>query len=98
VRYLHQLNLVSREREPGSRRDQYVLHDDTWSQLVARREQVLERPEDAPFGGIAQVFFSVLSLLSVPAPSAGGGTTPVPAESACQSPQTASTARKETSQ
>jgi DNA-binding transcriptional regulator GbsR (MarR family) len=53
VRYLHQLNMVSREREPGSRRDHYVLHDDTWSKLIARREQVLERWQASAAEGIA---------------------------------------------
>lgn len=28
--YLAQVNMVSREREPGSRRDRYVLHNELW--------------------------------------------------------------------
>ncbi len=43
VRYLAQLNMVSRERETGSRRDCYALHDDAWYEIVARRERLLER-------------------------------------------------------
>src|SRR5689334_8994349 len=30
VRYLAQVNLATREREPGSRRDYYQVHDDVW--------------------------------------------------------------------
>jgi DNA-binding transcriptional regulator GbsR (MarR family) len=43
VKYLTQLGLVSRERQPGTRRHRYLLQDPTWYELVARREQVLER-------------------------------------------------------
>lgn len=43
VRYLMQVGMVSREREPGSRRDHYVLHDDVLWQSTLQREQVLER-------------------------------------------------------
>jgi DNA-binding transcriptional regulator GbsR (MarR family) len=45
VRYLIPLNLVSREREPGSRRDCYRVHDDVWYEAIARRDQVLARWE-----------------------------------------------------
>ncbi len=34
VRYLIQVNLVSREREPGSRRDHYRVDDDVWYQSM----------------------------------------------------------------
>jgi predicted transcriptional regulator len=43
VRYLVQLNLVVREREPGSRRDHYRVHDDAWYESAVRREQLLAR-------------------------------------------------------
>jgi DNA-binding transcriptional regulator GbsR (MarR family) len=43
VRYLGQVGMVIRERQPGSRRDQYALQGDTWYELVARREQLLDR-------------------------------------------------------
>jgi DNA-binding transcriptional regulator GbsR (MarR family) len=43
VRYLSQVGMLRRERQRGSRRDHYVLHDDTWYELVARREQLLDR-------------------------------------------------------
>jgi DNA-binding transcriptional regulator GbsR (MarR family) len=43
VKYLTQLELVGRERQPGSRRQRYFLQDPTWYELVTRREQILER-------------------------------------------------------
>lgn len=43
MRYLIQLNLASREREPGSRRDVYVVHDDVWYEASLRRDQMLLR-------------------------------------------------------
>jgi predicted transcriptional regulator len=45
VRYLIQVGLASREREPGSRRDCYRVHDDIWHEAIARRDQVLARWE-----------------------------------------------------
>ncbi|MEV7724504.1 GbsR/MarR family transcriptional regulator [Streptomyces sp. NPDC101733] len=41
VAYLTQVNMVSREREPGSRRDRYVLHNELWYETFTRRDQVL---------------------------------------------------------
>jgi DNA-binding transcriptional regulator GbsR (MarR family) len=52
VRYLAQVNLASREREPGSRRDYYRVHDDVWYEAIARREQVLARWERSLREGI----------------------------------------------
>lgn len=43
VRYLSQVGILGRERQPGSRRDHYVLHDTSWFEMVARRDQLLER-------------------------------------------------------
>ncbi len=43
VRYLIQVNLAGREREPGSRRDIYGVHGDIWYEAVLRREHVLAR-------------------------------------------------------
>src|SRR5690349_19613035 len=34
VRYLTQFNLIRREREPGSRRDVYVLYRDNWYEAI----------------------------------------------------------------
>ncbi|MGA8114622.1 MAG: MarR family transcriptional regulator [Actinocatenispora sp.] len=55
VRYLGQINLVSREREPGSRRDHFVVRDDVWQQLIGRRDQILVRVEDSLRDGITLV-------------------------------------------
>jgi predicted transcriptional regulator len=52
VRYLAQLNLVAREREPGSRRDHYRVHDDAWYESATRREQLLSRWERSVGEGI----------------------------------------------
>jgi DNA-binding transcriptional regulator GbsR (MarR family) len=52
VRYLAQVNLASREREPGSRRDYYRVHDDVWYEAIARRDQVLARWERSLLEGI----------------------------------------------
>jgi predicted transcriptional regulator len=43
VRYLTQVNLASREREPGSRRDYYRVHEDAWYNSAIHREQMLTR-------------------------------------------------------
>jgi DNA-binding transcriptional regulator GbsR (MarR family) len=43
VKYLHQIGMVRRQRQPGSRRELYVLQDPTWYEAVARREQVMDR-------------------------------------------------------
>ena len=42
VAYLTQVGMLRRERQPGSRREHYVLHHDTWYELVARREHLLD--------------------------------------------------------
>ncbi|HSJ44381.1 MAG TPA: MarR family transcriptional regulator [Euzebyales bacterium] len=41
VRYLEQLALVVREREPGSRRDHYRVDQDVWHELYAQRDRLL---------------------------------------------------------
>jgi DNA-binding transcriptional regulator GbsR (MarR family) len=45
VRYLTQAGMVGREREPGSRRDRYRLHNDLWFETFTRRDQLLARWE-----------------------------------------------------
>ena len=45
VRYLIQLGLVHKEREPGSRRDYYRMPDDVWSDMFRLRDQVMRRWE-----------------------------------------------------
>jgi predicted transcriptional regulator len=52
VRYLIPLNLVRRERDPGSRRDHYQVHDDAWYESTVRREQLLARWEESVRQGI----------------------------------------------
>lgn len=41
VRYLTQVRIVSREREPGSRRDVYRMRDDVWYEATFRKDQML---------------------------------------------------------
>jgi predicted transcriptional regulator len=41
VRYLTQLGMASREREPGSRRDHYVVRDDVWQRMMAQRDRLM---------------------------------------------------------
>ncbi|MET9621185.1 MULTISPECIES: MarR family transcriptional regulator [unclassified Streptomyces] len=45
VRYLTQVNMISRERDPGTRRDRYVLHTELWYETFTRRDQLLTRWE-----------------------------------------------------
>jgi predicted transcriptional regulator len=52
VSYLVQVNLVSREAEPGSRREHYRVHSDTWYEAIARKDQVLDRCERSLREGI----------------------------------------------
>ena len=43
VRYLTQVGLVTREGEPGSRRDVYRLHQEVWYEAIVNREPLLAR-------------------------------------------------------
>ncbi|MEU7137149.1 MarR family transcriptional regulator [Streptomyces sp. NPDC046261] len=45
VRYLTHVNMIGREREPGSRRDRYRLYSDVWYETLTRRDQLLTRWE-----------------------------------------------------
>ncbi|MER6094366.1 MarR family transcriptional regulator [Streptomyces sp. NPDC001728] len=45
IRYLSQVSMVSRERDPGTRRERYVLHNELWYETFTRRDQVLTRWE-----------------------------------------------------
>ncbi|MFI0817254.1 GbsR/MarR family transcriptional regulator [Streptomyces sp. NPDC021098] len=45
IRYLAQVDLVAREREPGSRRERYRLYNEVWYETLTRRDQVLTRWE-----------------------------------------------------
>jgi DNA-binding transcriptional regulator GbsR (MarR family) len=41
IRYLAQVGIVTRERERGSRRDLFRVHEDVWQETALRREQML---------------------------------------------------------
>ena len=41
VRYLAQVGMIGRQREPGSRRDVYLLRNDLWYEMILGRGQVL---------------------------------------------------------
>ncbi|MFC8420810.1 GbsR/MarR family transcriptional regulator [Streptomyces sp. NPDC057236] len=55
VRYLSQVHMVSREREPGSRRERYRVHGDQWYEALTNREVVIKRWEDALREGVASL-------------------------------------------
>lgn len=52
VRYLNQFNLIRREREPGSRRDQYVVENDAWYEAVVHRDEAILRWQTSAREGI----------------------------------------------
>ncbi|WP_423835616.1 GbsR/MarR family transcriptional regulator [Streptomyces tubbatahanensis] len=43
VRYLSQVGMVSRQRDPGSRRERYLLHQDVWYTSLLSRDNLLNR-------------------------------------------------------
>ena len=45
VRYLIQVGLVARERETGSRRDHFVLHNDVFYELMSQDARALDKWE-----------------------------------------------------
>jgi DNA-binding transcriptional ArsR family regulator len=53
MRYLTQVNLASREREPGSRRDRFRVHGDVWYEAAVHRDHLLVRWAAALREGIA---------------------------------------------
>lgn len=55
VRYLAQQHMVSREREPGSRRERYRVHGDQWYEALANRDAVIRRWEDALREGVTSL-------------------------------------------
>ncbi|MEU2156837.1 MarR family transcriptional regulator [Streptomyces sp. NPDC019396] len=55
IRYLSQVNMVSREREPGSRRDRYRVHSNQWYEALANRDNVLKRWEGTFRDGVADL-------------------------------------------
>ncbi|MEV6758956.1 MarR family transcriptional regulator [Streptomyces sp. NPDC051214] len=55
VRYLTQQHMVSREREPGSRRDIFRVHSNQWYEALANRDGILKRWENALSEGVASL-------------------------------------------
>lgn len=53
VRYLAQVRLVSREREPGSRRERYRVHSDQWYEALTNREAIIKRWQESLREGVA---------------------------------------------
>ncbi|OKI00280.1 MarR family transcriptional regulator [Streptomyces sp. CB02923] len=46
IRYLVQVGMVRREREPGTRRDRYRLQNELWYETLGNRDHMLTRWED----------------------------------------------------
>jgi len=55
VRYLQQLRMIHREREPGSRRDVYVVADDAWHDMMLNSPRIYEPLTAALRDGVDQV-------------------------------------------
>ncbi|WP_345749334.1 MarR family transcriptional regulator [Streptomyces sp. ODS28] len=55
VRYLSQVHMVSREREPGSRRERYRVHADLWYETFTNRDQLLSRWHATLAAGAEQI-------------------------------------------
>ncbi|MFI1394200.1 GbsR/MarR family transcriptional regulator [Streptomyces sp. NPDC020681] len=52
VRYLSQQHMVSREREPGSRRERYRVHSNQWYEALTNRDAIIKRWGDALREGV----------------------------------------------
>jgi DNA-binding transcriptional regulator GbsR (MarR family) len=52
VRYLTQVGMLVRGREPGARRDHFRLHDDVWAEMYTSRLVVLRHWEEALAEGV----------------------------------------------
>ncbi|MFJ2474147.1 GbsR/MarR family transcriptional regulator [Streptomyces sp. NPDC087659] len=55
VRYLSQQHMVSREREPGSRRERYRVHSDQWYEALTNRDAILKRWSDSLREGVTSL-------------------------------------------
>ncbi|WP_369182061.1 GbsR/MarR family transcriptional regulator [Streptomyces sp. Y1] len=55
LRHLIRLGLVTREREPGERRDRYRILDDLWYEVFTHRDTTLARWEEGLREGLAAV-------------------------------------------
>lgn len=54
VRYLAQVNMVSREREPGSRRERYRVQGDQWYNALLERDTFLKNWQATMREGVEQ--------------------------------------------
>jgi hypothetical protein len=55
VRYLTQVHLVVREREPGEKRDHYRVRGSSWYESAADRERLLAQWSEALAEGVTAV-------------------------------------------
>ena len=55
VRWLTQMHLLTRAREPGARRDHYRMRDDQWYETTVFKTAALRRFEDVLAEGVALV-------------------------------------------
>jgi DNA-binding transcriptional regulator GbsR (MarR family) len=55
IRYLAQVNMVTREREPGSRRERYRVHSNQWYEALTNRDQILKRWEGTLRDGVTSL-------------------------------------------
>jgi len=55
VRYLIQVELIVRRRDPGERRDHYEVTDDMWYEAYANRDKQMEQWAQAMGEGVAAV-------------------------------------------
>ena len=55
VRYLTQVRMVARERDPGGRRDHYRIYDDLWYEAMMHRDEMLARWDEDLLSGIEAV-------------------------------------------
>ncbi|MFB7505987.1 MarR family transcriptional regulator, partial [Streptomyces broussonetiae] len=49
------VHMVSREREPGSRRERYRVHSNQWYEALTSRETIIKRWEDALREGVTSL-------------------------------------------
>jgi DNA-binding transcriptional regulator GbsR (MarR family) len=55
VRYLQQMRMIHREREPGSRRDVYVVADDAWHDMMMNTSNIYAPLTQSLREGVEQV-------------------------------------------
>lgn len=63
VRYLSQMRMIHREREPGTRRDVFVVADDQWHETLLNADQI--------YGRLQAAFAEGVPVLGGPATPAG---------------------------